>query len=294
MGKKQLIAAPKPSPKKTIRKVVPNVASMTDFTRGGRAKNRTQWDGLVHAVIMKFCDDASLYGDLFGEQALFAVHLDCDAEMDQNPLFMLPRAIAQFCDDSGRAENCFPDSYENVETEYRVQYVYSGNPVSGFLDTDKVGLKVDQMGFYVGGSMAEVKNLLILLDAVFKFRLTYEDYHMERLPRLPGVRVYVPSVETLVVQKEEDNTHCHFDVVTEVYSDASVFHLPPPLFPPRHIILTVKVVDGTVVHLMFSGNTEPFHVGFVEKKAWSSAANAKRERSTASTSAYCVTFLWPT
>ena len=153
--------------------------SKTDFNRDGSAGNRTQPDGLVHVAIMKFCDDASLYGEMFGETPLFAVHLVCDAA--PNPLFMLKSAIAKFCDASDGAENTVPVSYEHFEEEYSVQFAYVGKKT---LDTDRVGFKMYRSGFYIGGSMAAVKNLLMLLDDVFKFRLTYEDDRMERLPRL--------------------------------------------------------------------------------------------------------------
>ena len=42
----------------------------------------------------------------------------------------------------------------------------------------------------------------------------------------------------------------------------SFFHLPPPVFPARFVVLQIKPASESKVHFVFGGNTKPFNATF--------------------------------
>ena len=154
-----------------------------------------------------------------------------------------------------------PASYVDFEAEYGVQFMFVGKKT---LDSDDVGLVKNRMGFYTTGQSAEMKNLLMLLDEVFKFRLSFSDDRFECLPSLPDIVVHTGGLVNLEISQTQDCTQCAFQVVTESLGDISVLDLPPPVFPPRHVVLKIEIVDALSVHLVLAGNTKPFQAGFVK------------------------------
>ena len=51
-------------------------------------------------------------------------------------------------------------------------------------------------------------------------------FPVEMLPFLPSVRVTIPQEETLVIQKEEDATHCAFEVANSDLDPMAHFENP--------------------------------------------------------------------
>eukprot|EP00973_Karenia_brevis_P077795 10810519-Karenia_brevis.AAC.1 len=80
----------------------------------------------------------------------------------------------------------------------------------------------------------------MFLDDVFKYRLSLSDDRFECRPCLPDIDVFAPSELQLKIEKETDDTQCKFSVMTGTCPDMKLFHVPPPAFPSRHLILSIE------------------------------------------------------
>ena len=100
-------------------------------------------------------------------------------------------------------------------------------------------------------------------DELMAWRSEQNLNDFDKLPSLPKVIVKHSVDLQLELHRSEDDLKCDFDVQTNASMQMSVFDLPPPRFPRRIVIVTFEVVSGTSVHIVFSGNTQPFQKGFV-------------------------------
>ena len=65
------------------------------------------------------------------------------------------------------------------------------------------------------------------------------------------------------IDKEKDECSCQFSVSESVEAGFSCFHLPPPVYPARFVVLTIQAIAKDKIHLMFGGNTKPFAAMFL-------------------------------
>ena len=131
-------------------------------------------------------------------------------------------------------------------------------------DEDGVGYVENRSGLYVSGYASAVKNILMFLDDVWHFRLSYHDDVLDALAQLPELEVYTPADLPLSIDKDTDATHCVFQVYKGQDCGMSVLQVPPPVFPSRIVVLTVEPVTPEIVHFVCSGNTKPFQQEFVK------------------------------
>eukprot|EP00973_Karenia_brevis_P088342 12249533-Karenia_brevis.AAC.1 len=54
-----------------------------------------------------------------------------------------------------------------------------------------------------------------------------------------------------------------------------LLHVLPPLFPARHLILSIEPKTKNTVHLVFSGNTKPCQDSFVKGGCKSASVQRK-------------------
>eukprot|EP00973_Karenia_brevis_P052080 7232952-Karenia_brevis.AAC.1 len=64
----------------------------------------------------------------------------------------------------------------------------------------------------------------MLIDDVFKYRLSFSDDTYECLPCLPDVDVFAPPELQLIINMEVDGTQCKFSVVSEECPDMKLLH----------------------------------------------------------------------
>ena len=102
----------------------------------------------------------------------------------------------------------------------------------------------------------------MLLDDVWKFCLTFTDERVKKLASVPDVVVHVPAEYGLSIDKDADECACSFLVVETENDSFCYFHLPPPTYPARFVVLEIKPVSAEKIHLIFCGNTKPFNSGF--------------------------------
>jgi len=246
------------SPKKKGRNV-PRVSAMDRFYEGGSGSSQqAAGDAKLVVAVLPHCTIGSVYNPAFGEEALDVVIME-SVKLYPNPTYMLKKVMKEFIyDDSGMDRN----SEEVVVDDYLwsrgASFVYVDKKNK---DQDNIGYNSKRSGFYVRRS--SLKDLIMLLDELMKFRLTFYGEGLEPLDALPHMHVYIPELFGVKIDADEDEMHCPLTLLEEVPDDFSVFNLPPPVFPPRNMTLDIDMVSSEEIHLIFGGNTKPFQEGFV-------------------------------
>jgi len=102
----------------------------------------------------------------------------------------------------------------------------------------------------------------MFLDDVWKFRISYSDHTFDMLPSLPHLMIKVELGVEMTIDADTDAMSCSFEITEGKHPHMSLLHVPPPVYPARHVVLTIEVVTEALAHLIFSGNTKPFQAGF--------------------------------
>ena len=261
MGKRKGEPQMKPGKRTTAGGVVPSVASMSCSSTSLRSSNKAAGDGKVHVAVLHFCTRGCLYGDMFDDGPLHVVQMMCS--MSPNPLYQMKAAILAYCAGMRDKENKLPENWDEFQDDYAATLAFVSKKTQ---DQDMVGYVRNRTGFYVSGGTRGVKNLLMLLDEVWKFRVNFSNDELEKLPVLLEVLISVPADFGMTIEKDEDQTHCDMMVEEKVDENMHVLHLPPPCFPARYVIMTVEPISDNEAHFVFSGNTQMFADGFTTLK----------------------------
>ena len=173
MGKHKGEPQMKAGKRSTSGGVVPSVASTSCSTSSLRSGNRAAGDGKVHVSVQRFCTRGCLYGENFDDGPLHVVQMMCS--LSPNPLYQMKAAILAYCAGmQGKVYNV-PRNWEEFQSECSASLSFVGTATQ---DQDMIGYVRNRTGFYVSGGTKGVKNLLMLLDEVWKFRVNfmYIDY----------------------------------------------------------------------------------------------------------------------
>ena len=261
MGKRTAPSA-KLSPKKTKRPTGVDLNDLTDARASGLIPSGGLLDSKVHAWVRQFCSKGSVYDPRFADDRLDVIQLACSTG-GENPLYQLKYRVDKYCNhlrENGDEDS--PADFADFEETYGVQFSFVGKQTN---DTDKVGMAKNRIGFYCDQKLSGVKNLLMFLDDVWQFCLTFQDDRVKKLSSVPDVVVHVPPDYVLQIDQVTDECACSFSVVETANKSFSYFHLPPPIYPSRFVVLNIQPVSAEKVHLVFGGNTKPFNTGFAEQ-----------------------------
>ena len=261
MGKRTLgkVATPQQSKSKRTSKGqdVPSVSAMTALSAGGSEKKYKIGNDSIQIHVLKFASDASAYGENFGEEALYALHLCCDAQ--PNPFYQFKTLVTTYAA-SGDAPEGTPAKIEDAEQEFRMSFQYVGK---NFQDLDSIGFVKYRCGVYIAKDM--MKDFFMYLDDLMAWRKHYTDEMFDKIPYDMKICVHCPEDLGLTIDSETDETKVTFEVDANVAPEVSIYDLPPPVFPPRLVIMTFEY-QADFTHVIFSGNTKPFQPGFVALK----------------------------
>jgi hypothetical protein len=263
MGKRKMEKSPKAS--KSFTKV-PRVSEMENAATSSKAEPEAPADDKLYIGVMKFASQGSQYGHGFDESHLLCVQMTC-RNHQANPLYYLARMIPIFhaSEVKNEGEPVTPggddtdgkNRLDDFQETYRCQFAYVSKATK---DDDKVGLVRNRCAFYVQPD--HLKNLIMFFDDVWKFRLSYSDQTFDMLPSLPHLMIKVePGVE-MTIDADTDAMNCPFEITEGKHPHMSLLHVPPPVYPARHVVLTIEVVTEALAHLIFNGNTKPFQAGF--------------------------------
>ena len=97
-----------------------------------------------------------------------------------------------------------------------------------------------------------------------KYRVTHCTDANDAPPSLPHLEIGFPADMNLVIDAVADEMHCPFALYQGNFFEMTLFHLPPPCFPTRIVVMTMEMITKDEVHLVFSGNTKPFKNGFFD------------------------------
>ena len=114
-------------------------------------------------------------------------------------------------------------------------------------------------------------------DELMAWRAEYEDAQLEKLASKPKLVIHAVMYDTLKLDPVEDEVTCEIDCHEGHPPKMSVFDLPPPIYPPRIVILTFELESAVTGHVIFSGNTKPFQAGFVGLKIKGQTYNKSAE-----------------
>ena len=277
MGKKIAPTTSEPMQKKAkTLPCVPTVSAMTGFIAGSSGTRPPVADDKLYIAIMKYSSRGSVYNEVFEDTSMYVMQMKTNAY--PSPLFKLKTVLGiQWKEENKEVVQSLPsetqsayshseekgplECFTDFESTFRTLFVWA--PKKGN-DVDCIAYEPQRCGFYFTGRAEEAKNLLMHLDNVFHFRLTHRPEDMDPLPTLPHLEIGFPDDMDLVIDAVADEMHCPFTLCQGQCFQMSVFHLPPPCFPSRNVVMTVEMVTMDEVHLVFSGNTKPYQQGFFD------------------------------
>ena len=218
--------------------------------------------------IKKYCNNGSVYSECFTGNALYVIHVESNAV--PSPLFHMKHQLSTYLSIHKQETMTASDSmaialppltYEEWCNSYPVAYQWCSRATD---DADGVGWAKAASAFYVSGGAANIKDFLMFMDDLMAWRSTYSDVKLDAISRKPDVHVYLECDLRVDIQEAKNETKCMFAVSTTPPTPASVFHVPPPIYPARIVVLTFELASVDVVHLIFSGNTRPFQKFFAK------------------------------
>ena len=230
--KVEAAAAAHGSPKKTARSEVPSVAELGALSAGGAGSGPAVFDQNINIGIMKYCTRGAVYSDAFGDGDLYVVQLASSAS--PSPLFNLKKQVELFGALQATPEEgaAFPHNWEDFATMFEAGFQFVGKKTE---DTDGVGWAKHRSGFYMTG---DLKEFLMYFDELMAWRAEYEDAQLEKLASKPKLVIHADMYDTLKLDPVEDEVKCEIEFHEGHPARMSVFDLPPPIFPPRIVILT--------------------------------------------------------
>ena len=186
MGKRD--GSVKVSPKKSMRCTGVDLNELTDARSSGSYVSKRLHDNKVHVWVRPFCSKGSVYDSRFGDERLDVVQFACKTTAE-SPLYQLKHRVDQFCKHMREhGQEDVPIDFTDFEETYGAFFTFVGKQ---FVDTDKVGMIKNRIGFFC--KCSSVKNLLMLLDDVWKYCLTFSDLRVKTLTSVPDVVVHVPA-----------------------------------------------------------------------------------------------------
>eukprot|EP00973_Karenia_brevis_P004963 684385-Karenia_brevis.AAC.1 len=127
-------------------------------------------------------------------------------------------AIDKYCKTHSSKENDIPSDFKEFLNSFQAKFEYVFKKPK---DVDTVGYVKNRIVFY---TTFNVKELLMFIDDVFKYRLLFSDDTFECLPCSPDVDVFAPPELQPIINKEVDDTYCKFSVVNEECPDMKLLH----------------------------------------------------------------------
>ena len=104
----------------------------------------------------------------------------------------------------------------------------------------------------------------MIMDAIMAWCATYSDVKLDAMSGKPDVRVYLDCDLRVDIHEANDEAKCKFTVSSTPPTLMSVFHVPPPLYPARIVVLTLELASVDTAHIIFSGITRPPHKLFAK------------------------------
>ena len=191
------------SPKKK-GKCVPRVSAMGSFFEGGSASSQqSAGDAKFIAAVLPHCTNGAVYNPAFGDECLDVVIME-PVKLYPSPMYMLKKVMKEFIyEDSNIDRNMEEISVDDYLWSRGAAFVYVDKKNK---DPDGIGYNSKRSGFYVRRS--SLKDLIMLLDELMKFRLTFYGDGLEPLDALPHMHVYLPEVLGVTIDAAEDEMHC--------------------------------------------------------------------------------------
>ena len=226
----------------------------------GSASAATSGDGNVHMHILRYCTKGDVYGIVFLPGDLYVVHLTSGST---TILYQLWKQIELFGLEMARLDIDVPGNVAALVDEIGAVFQWVDRSSR---DADEVGYCKFRSGFYVSGE--NLKDLTMYLDAFFDWRSDFANEDFAKVDVRPKLVLHMEASVPLAVNAVADKVKCEVEVRPHARDppkeeEVSVYHLPPPIFPPRIVIATCEILDANLARIVFSGNTRPFQRGFV-------------------------------
>ena len=138
--------------------------------------------------LQRFCTRGCLYGENFDDGPLHVVQMMCS--LSPNPLYQMKAAMLAYCASMRDKENSVPADWEEFQDDHAAALTFVSKKTQ---DPEAIGYIRNRTGFYVSGGTQGVKNLLMLLDEVWNYRLIFSNDELEKLPVLPEVLITLPA-----------------------------------------------------------------------------------------------------
>ena len=147
----------------------------------------------VTVAILKYCADGSAYNEtLFPASELYAVSLATGAQ--PTPLFYIMKCQELYGKSTAQSENPQPTDMAAFQDMYRSKLEFVSKKTT---DLDGIGWRKNGLCYYVGvdpGKAVEsVKELLLYLDNVLKWRFLHSDDIFQKIPVMPKLVLHVPE-----------------------------------------------------------------------------------------------------
>ena len=263
MGRKRLVEDETSSVSPIHKKIrtsafVPNVADMGELSKGGVVQEQAV-DAAVHVVLHEYMQKGSAYSHTFSDGRLIAVVIKTGCK--PNPLYQITKQVILYgASKAGLAEKA-PKNMEEVQEIYRAIHQFVGKKTR---DDDQIGWVQNLIGWYVDEGY--VKDFIMWFDDVMAHRVDYADAEFDKIAGPLKIVVHMPStgLKDLFFDEQKDELKCKFEVIKDQPAPITVFELPPPIFPPRIVTCNFELVNDTVAHVVFGGNTKPFQTEFVK------------------------------
>ena len=225
MGKRKIELSPKAS--KSFTKV-PKVSEIENAATSSKGEPEAPADNKLYIGVMKFASQGSQYGHGFDESHLLCVQLTCRTHQ-ANPLYYLARIIRIFHESEvknesepvppGGDDTDGNNRLDDFQTTYRCQFAYVSKATK---DDDRVGLVRNRCAFYV--QPEHLKNLIMFLDDVWKFRISYSDHRFDILPSLPHLMIKVELGVEMTIDADTDAMNCPFEITEGKHPHMSLLH----------------------------------------------------------------------
>eukprot|EP00973_Karenia_brevis_P062703 8719037-Karenia_brevis.AAC.1 len=171
---------------------------MRNFSSGGRKSTSLSDATKVFVAIAKFCTNGSIYGEEFRADVMYAVQLA--TFMPKSPLYLMTTAFDKYCKTHSSDENDIPSDFRDFLVAFEAKFESVSKRTK---DIDDVGFVKKGIAYY---TTFNVKELLMFIDDVFKYRVSFSDEDFDGLPCLPDVHVFAPSDLQLTISKEAHET----------------------------------------------------------------------------------------
>ena len=240
------------------------IASLQTAARHLRVEFREDGDRLdfvdesVHIGLQPYMRKGSLYSRNFGDGRIWVAQM-FTARLP-SPLVELSKLIEQHGNSQAESKHPTPRSLDEVACRYAAEFQSASKTMA---DPDRVHWTKGRVGFYI--DEARLLDFFVYFSTLMTFQQNWAVAHKMEDANEIVIHLLGPAPLKFIFDKFDDASRCKIVVVEEAVAYMSVFDLPPPIVPPRVVVMSLEMIAESELNVVCGGNVGPFHAGFAHR-----------------------------